>query len=369
MIEHGEYRVAEPDSIQTPAMLVFAEALDHNIRAACEVAGGGQRLLMHVKTHKSAAVARRQLEAGVAGFKCATLRELEMVLEAGAPQALLAYPLAQQSKAEWFAGLAAAHAQARVCAVASAPAHLEVLGQVAQSRSQTLHVMVDLDAGMHRTGIGVEGGAGDLYRALAATRCLEPAGLHVYDGHEHFSDPQARRAAALAHIGQVQAFAAALQADGLPVPCVVGGGSFSFPYYARTEGMYGSPGTCVYWDTGYSSAMPDMPFRWAAMVLTQVVDRYPEQKTLTTDLGYKAIATDPPLHLRAHLLGHAEAELHLQNEEHGVLRWPGEMPPVGAYLLAVPGHVCPTTVHYPGCYVVDGEGQVVDYFPHTARDR
>jgi len=38
-------------------------------------------------------------------------------------------------------------------------------------------------------------------------------------------------------------------------------------------------------------------------------------------------------------------------------------------LLAAPGHVCPTTIRYPGSYVLDGQGEVVDYYPHTARDR
>jgi D-serine deaminase-like pyridoxal phosphate-dependent protein len=115
--------------------------------------------------------------------------------------------------------------------------------------------------------------------------------------------------------------------------------------------------------------MPDIPFKWAAMVLTQVVDRHPDQRTVTTDLGYKAIAGDPPVRSRARILGRLEAELILQNEEHGIFHWPGELPALGTFLLAVPGHVCPTTVCHPGSYVIDGEGEVIDYYPHTARDR
>jgi len=37
--------------------------------------------------------------------------------------------------------------------------------------------------------------------------------------------------------------------------------------------------------------------------------------------------------------------------------------------LAVPGHICPTTIRYPGIHVVDSSGNVVDYYVHTARDR
>ena len=65
-------------------MVLFEAMVDHNIAAMAEEAGGAARLMPHVKTHKSQAVAGKQLESGVSGFKCATLRELQMVLEAGA---------------------------------------------------------------------------------------------------------------------------------------------------------------------------------------------------------------------------------------------------------------------------------------------
>ena len=38
-------------------------------------------------------------------------------------------------------------------------------------------------------------------------------------------------------------------------------------------------------------------------------------------------------------------------------------------LLVVPGHVCPTTICYPGIHMLDTGGEVVDYYLHTARDR
>jgi len=133
--------------------------------------------------------------------------------------------------------------------------------------------------------------------------------------------------------------------------------------------MYGTPGTFVYWDAGYKAAMPDIPFRYAALILTQVVDRYPDAGTVTTDLGNKAISSDLAVEERAYILGQDKAQLILQSEEHGVFRIPDELPHVGDYLLAVPGHICPTTVHYPGIHVLNTAGKVVDYYLHTARDR
>ncbi len=96
MITWQDYSVVDPDALETPAMLLFQDKMNHNIRCACEMVGGGQNLIAHVKTHKSEAIARKQIELGIAGFKCATLKELEMVLQAGARKAILSYPQGQE---------------------------------------------------------------------------------------------------------------------------------------------------------------------------------------------------------------------------------------------------------------------------------
>jgi len=369
MITWQDYCVADPGALETPAMLLFRDMLDHNIRSICEMVGGGQNLIAHVKTHKSEAVARKQVELGIEGFKCATLNELAMVLQAGANKAILSYPQVQERKIERLCDLASSHPDAWIASIVSSPFHLDVLGTIAARREQPLRVMLDLDAGQHRTGIGFGPDAAKLYRGIDAHPFLQPSGFHLYDGHDHYSDVHQREAAAQRHIESLQEFQQQIESAGMPVPCVVAGGSFSFAYYARTEGMYGSPGTFIYWDAGNSTAMPDIPFRCAALILTQVVDRHPDAGTITTDLGCKAISSDLPIEERAYLLGQDMAELILHSEEHGVFRIPGALPRVGDYLLAVPGHICPTTIRYPGIHVIDAAGEVVDYYLHTARDR
>ena len=369
MITCQNYCIADPDALETPAMLLFQDVMDHNIRSVCELVGGGENLIAHVKTHKSEAVARKQVELGIAGFKCATLKELEIVLQAGALTAILSYPQCQEIKIERLCDLTSSYPDAWIAAIVSSPFHLNVLATVAARRKQSLRALLDLDAGMHRTGIGFGPDAEKLYREIDAHPFLESSGFHLYDGHDNYSDVVRREAEAQRHIESLQEFQQQIESAGMPVPCVVAGGSWSFPYYARTEGMYGSPGTFIYWDAGNSTGMPDMPFRCAALVLTQVVDRYPDAGTITTDLGCKGISSDLLLEERACLLGHETAVLVSQSEEHGVFRISGELPQVGDYLLVVPGHICPTTIRYPGIHVIDTAGEVVDYYLHTARDR
>ncbi|MCP4047954.1 MAG: hypothetical protein GY732_18420, partial [Gammaproteobacteria bacterium] len=355
--------------LETPAMLLFQDMMEHNIRSVCELVGGAQNLMAHVKTHKSEAVIRRQIEFGIDSFKCATLKEMEMALQAGASKAVLTYPQVQERKIERLCELTSSYPDAWIATIVSRPVHVDLLASTAARRKQALRVMLDLDAGMHRTGIGFGPDAVELYKKIDADPFLQASGLHLYDGHQDFSDVLQREAAAQRNIKSLQEFQRQVESAGMPVDCVVAGGSYSFSYYARTQGMFGSPGTFVYWDTGFSTEMPDMPFRWAAMILTQVVDRYPNEGIITTDLGCKAISTDLEVKDRAYLPGHDAAQLILQDEEHGVFQMPGELPDVGDYLLAVPGHICPTTIRYPGIHVIDTGGDVVDYYLHTARDR
>jgi D-serine deaminase-like pyridoxal phosphate-dependent protein len=369
MITFGDYRVADPDALETPAMLLFQDMMHHNIRSVCELVGGGQNLLVHVKTHKSEAVARKQVAAGVEGFKCATLKELEMVLQVGARKAILSFPQGQERKIERLCDLSTSYPDAWIATIVSKPYHVEILASVAARRRQSLSAMLDLDAGLHRTGIEIGTEAESLYREIDANEFLEAAGFHWYDGQDEFFDPIERAAAAQRHVEALQRFRRQIESAGMPVPYVVGGGSFSFAYYARTEGMHGSPGTFIYWDWGYSTVMPDRPFRWAALILTQVVDSCQDEGTVTTELGSKAVSADLPLEERTCLIGRDNARFVHQSEEHGVFFMPGELPRVGEYLLAVPGHICPTTILHPGVHVIDTGGEVVDYYPHTARDR
>ena len=368
MMELAGYKVADPDSLETPAMVLFEDVVDFNIRTMCEMAGGADNLMVHVKTHKSAAITRKKVAAGIAGLKAATLRELQMVLEEDVPEAVLAYPLVQRTKVERFADLVAEHSASTVFGIVSTEEHIDVLATVAQARQQTLRVLLDIDVGTKRTGVAHDG-AEAMYRSIDSQPYLTASGFHIYDGHEHHADLQQRAAAAQGHIDKANELAAKLQRQGMSVERLVAGNTFTFAYYARAAGYHGSPGACVYWDANYDSVADDMPFRWAVAVLTQVVDRHPQHQTVTTDLGIKAVPADSDVSHRARILGPDGWQLLRQNEEHGVFHCPGVLPKVGDYLLAVPGHVCPTAMLYPGCFVVDGAGDVVDFYPHTARDR
>ena len=74
--------------LATPALLVDAAALEHNLRTMarrCPARGCGP----HVKAHKCTALARRQAALGHRTFTCATIREVEGMAAAGLGEDLL----------------------------------------------------------------------------------------------------------------------------------------------------------------------------------------------------------------------------------------------------------------------------------------
>lgn len=364
-----DYIVAQPEDIETPALLVFEEKLEHNIRATVELAGGPQNLMPHVKTHKSADILRRQMEAGIQAFKCATLKEAEMIAHEGASEALLSYPLAQAGKAKRFVQLQQKYPQTQWFALASSPRHLETLSQAALEAGVTVSVMVDLDVGMHRTGIDPGDPAFQLCLRISETSGLKFGGLHAYDGHNEQTDLSEREAAARKALGFVRELETRLRKIGFEEFSIVMGGSPCYPYYAREKGIKASPGTTVYWDGGYSKNMPDLPFRCCTLVLTQVVDENQALGLITLDLGSKAICSDKPLPDRATFPGYPNLKIVRQNEEHLVLETSGYSLSIGDYLLAIPRHVCTAVIHYSGARLIDKDGNATQWIEHTARDR
>jgi D-serine deaminase-like pyridoxal phosphate-dependent protein len=207
---------------------------------------------------------------------------------------------------------------------------------------------------MHRTGIAPGPGAVDLYRTLAASPGVRAAGLHMYDGHVRGPDVDARRRASDAAFAAVREMREALAAAGLDVPSVVAGGTPTFPFHAARDGVECSPGTTVFWDAGYASSLPDLPFEPAIVLLTRVVSR-PTPDRLCLDLGHKAVASENP-HPRVTLFGLEDATAVGHSEEHLVLETAraGDFP-VGTPLYGVPWHVCPTVaLHDQAVVVRDG---------------
>ena len=155
------------------------------------------------------------------------------------------------------------------------------------------------------------------------------------------------------------------------MPRIVAGGTPTFAVFARLDipGLECSPGTCVLHDHGYGSRFADLAgFVPAALLLTRVISR-PTPTRVTFDLGYKAVASDPPAGKRLVLLDVPDYQAVLQNEEHLVIETSAaERFQPGDELWAVPRHICPTCAMHKQAYVVAG-GKLAGTWAVASRDR
>jgi D-serine deaminase-like pyridoxal phosphate-dependent protein len=364
------YAVEDTAAVYSPALLFYKDLIRRNIAHAVSTAGSPARLRPHVKTHKTREIVRLELEAGITRHKCATLAEAEMLAGCGAPDVLIAYNLVGPNCAR-LARLLRACPDCRFSVLADHPAGVEALSCALAADGQSVEVLLDVDVGQHRTGIAPGAEAVTLYEQIARSPGLRPAGLHVYDGHNHQESFVERQTAALTQLAPVLKLREALERKGLPAPRLVAGGTPTFPVFAKLDlpGLECAPGTCFLHDHGYGSRFADMAgFTPAALLLTRVISR-PTPTRLTLDLGYKAVASDPPAGKRCVLFDVPDYEPILQNEEHFVVETPaaGRFRP-GDEVFAVPTHICPTVALHKQAYVVEG-GKVTQRWEVVARDR
>ncbi|NJN83688.1 MAG: hypothetical protein HC802_16355 [Caldilineaceae bacterium] len=210
-------------------------------------------------------------------------------------------------------------------------------------------------------------GAQELYRRIHAASHLIAGGLHVYDGHLHDPDPVQRALKCDQAMEPVFALLARLKDAGLPVPRLVAGGTPTFPFHARRDGVECSPGTCVFWDAGYGSKLKDLDFLHGALVLTRVVSK-PLPNQLCLDLGHKAVASENP-HPRVLFPQLPDAEAISHSEEHLVVQTSrADAFQVGDALYGIPWHICPTVaLHAEAVVIRDGQASGVWTIP--ARER
>ena len=362
------YRLNRPEEIDTPAFLVYEDMVQHNIREVIRVCGSVERIVAHAKTHKSAEVLKLQMDAGITSFKCATLREAELLAEHGVAEILIAYPMMHPAKLKRLGNLLTLYPETEFKAIASTPEHLSALSGLATSAGVEIGVYMDLDTGMHRTGVQPGQEAGDFYAGMASTAGVRALGVHVFDGHTLYKPPVEERQAlvdkSIEYVHDVWDRAAK---QGIEVIDNVVAGSWSFHLYLKEERLRVSPGTWVYWDSR-NATMSELPFNVAAVVLSQVIDADPDRDTVTLDAGSKSVSPDQPTEHRFKVVGHPKAVLMAQSEEHGVVALNGEKLEVGEMVLVAPGHACTTTVKFPYALVVDIQGDVVGRYHHQARD-
>ena len=360
------YRITNADEVPSPALLIYPDRVEENLRRMVAIAGGAERLRPHVKTHKLPQIIALELAHGITRFKTATIAESEMSAAAGAPDVLLAYQPVGPNVAR-MVQLVKKFPATKFACLADSLASVAALNAAAVAGGVKLRVFIDLNVGMDRTGIKSGPEAFAVYEAVARAPGLEAAGIHAYDGHLNDPDTVKNANAHRAAFAPVWALRDALLAAKLPVPNFVAGGTPTFPLFADHPEVERSAGTTVLWDSGQTERTPYIDLLHAAVLLIRVIS-HPTTNRICLDLGHKAVSAEMP-HPRVLLLGLEDAKFIQQSEEHLVVETPRAAEyPVGTVIYGIPRHICPTVALQSEVAVVRN-GRVQERWPVVARAR
>lgn len=347
------YKINDPRDINTPALLVYPDLIEKNIKTMIAMAGGTHHLRPHIKTHKTAEIIELQLRQGIQKFKCATIAEAELLGKCGATDILLALQPVGPNMNRFFR-LISEFPNSTFSTIVDNAGVVEKMAKAAREKGIRVPLWLDINNGMDRSGILPNADAVELYKKIYEDPNLQAAGLHVYDGHIRNKDLLEREQKCNEDFESVLHLKKSLEGQGFPIATIVAGGSPTFPVHLKREGVETSPGTTLLWDAGYADSYRDMDFLPAAVLLTRVISR-PNSNLVCFDLGHKHLASE--MNFPRALLLEADGCTQIgQSEEHLMVQCPNdEMFKVGDIAYAIPVHICPTIAKYKEVLtVVDG---------------
>ncbi len=356
-------------NLLTPALVIDLDKLERNItKMAVWASEHDIGLRPHAKTHKSPDVAKRQIAAGAHGICCATVKELNVLADAGIPGLLLTTGAAP-NKADWIARINSRAENLTV--VVDHPDYLKALATAAEASGIILQVMVDIDPALGRTGITDAAMAVDLARTAAAHPYLDYKGVQAYMGHlQHIVEAEDRRQKITRDMEVVDTTVAALRAANLN-PAIVTGGGTGTHRIDQSMGKYTElqVGSYVFMDVDYNAIDISLEghagYETSLYVQTTAVNvNHPTYAV--TDAGLKSFATDGPMPRAAD--GEIAGDYRFMGDEHGRFAYAEGTAPMalGDTLRCVVSHCDPTVNLYDYYHVVQDE-TLVEIWPVAAR--
>jgi 3-hydroxy-D-aspartate aldolase len=359
------------ESVDTPALLIDLAALDENIRRmATAAASFGVRLRPHAKSHKSPAIALRQIGAGAVGVCCQKVGEAEAMAYGGISDVLISNQVWGATK---LARLAALAGQVRIAVCVDDQQNIADISAAAEAYGVDIDVLVEINVVEDAFRCGVKAGepALRLARMVASSPRLRFAGLQAYAGKAQHTREHSQRQAAIAYASELAAETKSLlERDGLECPRITGSGTGTYSLEG-SGGVYTElqAGSYVFMDMDYGRNLgedggPYRDFEQSLFIYSTVMSR-PTEDAGVLDAGIKSSSFDsgPP-----GVWGLADAETIRGGDEHLIVRMHGGRFPyhLGDKVKLVPGHCDPTVNMYDWYVGVRGD-RVEAIWPVSAR--
>jgi D-serine deaminase-like pyridoxal phosphate-dependent protein len=359
---------ALPDGLDTPRIVVDLGRVDANIaRLQAEMDARGIAVRPHAKTHKSVAIARRQLAAGAGGITVGTIGEAEVFGAAGIDDLFLAYPVwaGNPSKAARLRAIheSVARFAVGVDSVEGARRLAEAVqgsgGAVAGPRrgrsGQRSDRGADARCGGRRRSCGAGGGSRGRRRLQSRRPRLRPGSGHPAGADE---------------VRTLTAAAAALRDAGIPIEVISAGATPTMLTAAAGSVTEMRAGTYAYGDR-QQWLLGTIPADGCAVAVAATVVSVFEDR-LVIDAGAKALTKDRAPWLEGHgaIVGYPDQVIERVNDYHGVVAAPpgAARPALGDVVAVIPNHICPVIDLVDTVVAMSPDGSI-DEWPVDARGR
>jgi D-serine deaminase-like pyridoxal phosphate-dependent protein len=280
------------EDIGTPALLIDLDAMERNIQKMSQYFEGKKCCYRpHAKT-KSPFIAHKQIRSGARGIACQTLDEAEVMVCAGIPDILTTHMIVTQSKMQRLMRLLK---HANIAVTVDNSANVKALGSLARTDEVSLSVIVELNVGQNRTGVGPLKPALTLAREITQTPGLRFKGIMGYEGQlqctiPNFEERKMKRREALAPLLETKDL---LEHVGIHVETVTTGGTGTYNIDSEMLGVTEiQPGSYVVMDGRHKLIETcGRDFECALTILSTVVSR-PAPNRAIVDLGWKGCSIE-----------------------------------------------------------------------------
>jgi D-serine deaminase-like pyridoxal phosphate-dependent protein len=358
--------------LDTPCLVLDLDILETNLRKMqAAVSKAGKNLRPHAKTHKCSSLARKQIEAGAIGVCAAKLSEAEALVKAGLGGILITGPVPTPGKIKRLVEILAVDPS--LITVVDHREGVHLLDAALRESGLSMDVLLDVDVGLHRTGV-TPAGAIELADYILSHEKLRLRGIQAYAGQvQHIRSYETRKNASHQCLQEAVIVFRELQSN--VETCTIfsasGTGTFDIDLSVPevTELQVGSY-ACMdveYLDIG--SAENDRQFTLfgpALRLLTTVISRN-HKGFVTVDAGLKSFYKDGgiPKIIRSES---SRMTYNWFGDEYGMVLCPddSEIPPIGTVLELVTSHCDPTINLFNHFYLIRGT-EVVGVWPIDLR--
>ena len=361
------------EELDTPALLVDLDVMEKNLLWGQQKANSaGVKLRPHIKTHRTPALAKKQVELGAKGITVAKLGEAEVMAWEDIDDIFIANEIVGKIKIERLRKL---NRQIRLATGIDSPVQAKALSEKFSIEDKPIEVLIDVDTGDARTGIQPDQSVLELANLIIKLPGLKLRGIFTHDGHSYGARDifEVKQIFKKSQEEMLQT-ANILRLSGIQVEEISVGSTPSFLVADILPGITEvRPGTYIFLDAAQGNLLRSYE-RCALTVLTTITNR-PTPHRVVIDAGTKALSAFVRgmgvCQTRGFGLLKEEPTIYLESlsDEHGVFIAVSECEyPIGDKLEIIPNHACPTCNLYDYLYGVR-DCMVVNKWPVTARGK